>query len=922
MLHVIRSNHVETLLGALARRVLENPPDLPFTPETVLIPGPAMARWVKLKLARVLGVSANIDCIQPASYIWRLARQLPGEVPATDPLERGRLSWKIFFLLPGLLHNPCFSPLARYFEDDESGLKRLQLAQRIADVFDRYQYYRPEMIRQWDRGEADHWQAHLWRQLTRDLAEHRVGTLNRLLAAIPQADESLLPERISVFAISGLPPMFVNVLQSLATRIPVDYFLHSPTDQFWSDLVSEKHRAAKRLEDPENAELWETGNPLLSSWGRQGQALQDLLLESGQAPAEEAINADRSDELLLHRLQKDLFELKPAAVEGGQDEIAADASLQVHICHGPQRECQVLHDELLAMLQVNPDLAPEDILVMVPEISRYAPYITAVFDQDKTHQRPYIPWNLSDTSTRDEHPLVRVFLKLLELPTSRFTHSDVLSCLDVPELTQRFDLEAEDIVSLRAWLQESRLHWGLDQAHKSRLGVPGTAQNTWAQARDRLFAGYAMGDAPQFDGIAPVGSVEGRQAGALGRMWRFLSRLEQTAKTLDQDRSAAEWEIVLGRLLKAFFGDNEDEDGRLQKMRDVLATLAEQTEGVDDVLSLELVRDWLNSTVGEESRYGRYFSGGVTFCGMRPMRSLPFRVICILGLDDNAYPRRERTVEFDLMQRKWRPGDPRRADEDRYLFLESLLCARDTLYLSYTGRDIRRNNERQPSVLVRELLDYVDGNYRLAGSEESVTGALTRVHPLQPFSPRNYDTEHGSFDPDWCTTAQVVSNGQEVNSDLESWPLAPLPEADDSLRDVSLSQLLRFVRHPVRYFCQTRLGISLHEDDPPEDEEPFSLDGLQRYQLGETLVRAWLQGDSPGVTQLSATGVLPHGSAGRTTLSDSLSRLAELRQSLAPYVGLEAHPVPVELSFETEDRVSMTLSGQVEKVYPALGLLH
>ncbi|MGA7981846.1 MAG: exodeoxyribonuclease V subunit gamma, partial [Chromatiaceae bacterium] len=280
MLHIVRSNAVESLLAELARRSSQEPLASPFTPDLVVVPSPAMGRWVNLQLARRHGVAANFEYPLPASFLWQLARGLVDDLPEEDPLDLEVMAWKIFALLPEVLEEPACAPLHHYLQDDDSGLKRWQLASRIADVLDRYQLYRPALIRAWGDGEGDDWQSLLWRRLTSQIGSgHRVAVIGRLLAALGgQRPFPGLPERVSLFAVSTLPPLFVEVIHALAAHAAVHLYLHAPTDAFWADLVSQKELARQRLQNPDEADLWEVGNSLLASWGRQGQALQDLLL--------------------------------------------------------------------------------------------------------------------------------------------------------------------------------------------------------------------------------------------------------------------------------------------------------------------------------------------------------------------------------------------------------------------------------------------------------------------------------------------------------------------------------------------------------------------------------------------------------------------------------------------------------------------
>lgn len=1002
MLTLYRSNLVESLLDLLARRLSDAPLASPFTPEIVVTPSPAMARWVQLGLARAHGIAANLSYPLPASFVWQLAHDQLNDPPEADPLALEPMAWRIFWVLPGLLSHPSFAPLRRYLAGDptsDSGaIKRWQLAARIADTFDRYQLYRPELIRAWsdpdtlprtsDATAAESWQPLLWRRLIKGLSHHRVAVIDRLLASLGgPAPQPGLPERVALFAVSSLPPLLVEVMRALAARTQVDLYLHCPTDQFWADLVTQKAQARRRLDHPEDADLWEVGHPLLSSWGRQGQALQDLLLEGESAPVEIDAWVEPPRDTLLHCLQHDIYHLTghltgPAA---GALTLDPDDSLQIQICHSPFRECQVLHDWLLDLFETDDDLRPEHCLVMIPEIDGYAPYIQAVFERDPSGARPYIPWNLSDVALRDEHPLIQVFLQILDLPQSRFGRTEILSYLDVPELAQTFGLDAQAVAQVKAWLTEARLRWGLDAEHKRRLGLPPMPENTWAQVERRLFGGYALGDGaapgcgpdegpePTFADIAPIAGIEGNAAAALGQFWSLLDTLERTASDLAGPRGIGAWRDTLTQLLATFFGEAADPDGRIQKIRDALADLMDQAGALaagppdqanaGEPIPLALVRHWLEERLSQSSRHGRYFRGGVTFCGMRPMRSLPFQVICCLGLQDGVFPRLERPLEIDLMRRSWRPGDPRKGDEDRYLFLETLLCARRRLYLSYVGRDLRRNAERQPSVLLRELLDVIDQRYRLPPNATGVpdqgqpparlSDRLTRVAPLQPFSPSNYGGlpeaapgpagrrggEQGrSFDAGWCELARAslaaTSPAQaDGGGSPDPWPTTPLAPAPEALREVSLTQLERWLRNPLGQFLATRLQIVPWTEEVEPDDEPFALDPLQHFALKQRLLRDRLQGtavlprdDSRQVRALAAQGELPHGAFGRLTYEETCDQVAPVLEQVGPYLGSTPQQIRVDLAFDPDADLGLAdgpyrLAGQIPGLYAGLGLL-
>src|SRR5690606_5736544 len=439
------------------------------------------------------------------------------------------------------------------------------------------------------------------------------------------------------------------------------------TDVYWADLRSARAIERLRLERPREVDYYDTGNDLLTSWGRQGQAFQDLLLSSDMLESvEHEAFADAGEDSLLHRIQQDMLTLHDDGAT-----VTPDDSLRVAVCHSALRECQLLHDQILHWISADETLKPEDILVMVPEISRYAPFVESAFRADDSHSRPFIPWNLSDITVADEHPLVRMFLELLALPSWRFTFSQISAVLDVPELLENFGIDPpmkDEIVQL---LHDSGVRWGLDPEHRQALDLPGTAQNTWRHGLDRLLAGYALGEVPMWNGIAPLPGAGGGRGMALGRFCRILERLDWWRQQLQRSRPASQWLETLNALLHEMFGSTRDEDDRLQQIRDVIGEL--DSVAGDGEISLALLRHWLTDNLGTRTVSNRFFSGGVTFCGMKPMRSVPFRVICVLGMNDLAFPRREDNVSFDAMARQWQAGDPRKGDEDRYLLLETVL---------------------------------------------------------------------------------------------------------------------------------------------------------------------------------------------------------------------------------------------------------
>ena len=909
--HFISSNHIPILMHAMSEQLKANPLAQPLTPELILVPSQGMERWLNLKLADAMGISCNMDYPMPASWIWQHIASNQGR---RDALSRESSAWMIFHALPELLPRDAFAPLRCYLEDDADELKRWQLADRIADTFDRYQYYRPDLIRRWCQGEESNWQAQLWRILLEQVGNdaHRVAMMDAWQIALRDKKPDVLnalPQRISMFCISNLPPLLLQLFQQLAEHIDIYFYHNTPTSAYWADLHSKKSEAKKRLEEPNEDVYYPLGHELLTSWGRQGQIFQDLLLkhESLHTIEYEAY-CDSFAEHQLAGIQQDICN----TIRTETPETTADGSMSVHICHSPLRECQVLHDSLLHYCAQDKTLKLEDILVMVPDINTYAPYLHSVFAEQA--DRPHLAYHISDVAIAEEHPVIHTFLQLLKLPDARFTRSDIESMLHIKEVCQHFSIDpVADAETIHRLLDTLNVRWGLDAEHRDALGLPAHDEHTWKQAKQRFLTGYAMsGDADVWQDIAPI-DITGNEASLMAQYWSILNLMAAWRSKLAASRTAEQWELDLSQMMQDFFGDIAEHDA-LIAIQESLAQLAEHAGA--DAIPRSLLCYLLQQKLNSSEVSNRYFAGGIQMCGFRPMRSVPFRVVCLLGMQDSDIPRREYPLSFDKMGDKWQAGDPSKAEQDRYLMLETLLAAQDTLYISYTGRSIRDNSDIQPSILVHELLDEVAGKYG-----EEVRNSMQHTHPLQAFSSDNFTEQQPSYDAYWHQVAQCTQ--QRTAPRTNAWPQHAL-NTIDTPQEIGLSQLIRFAKHPVKFFVQHSLEVYFHEDDALCDDEPFELNGLEAWSMKYRYIQADLEQEDAPDARMHAEGLLPHGVAGAATLEVQQEAVQPLIEQLHKHIstqGFTATPQIVAVSIPHQN-TTIKLVGRVERYQSGLGLLH
>ena len=510
---------------------------------------------------------------------------------------------------------------------------------------------------------------------------------------------------------------------------------------------------------------------------------------------------------------------------------------------------------------------------MLPTIDAYAPHIEAVFGRLPRGDARHIPYTVADQGTRGQEPLLVALELLLRLPDSRLAASDVLDLLDVGALRLRFGLADEALPTLKRWIAGAGVRWGLDAAQRARqaLGAAGEV-NSWRFGLSRMLLGYAVGDAVgdaaagaaqgegAFAGIEPYGEVGGLDAEAVGPLAALLRALDETLHTLAAPATPVQWAERLRALLARFFAPAEArEQWRVQQLQQGLdAWLDECADaGFADELPLAVVRERWLATLERHGLQQRFMTGGVSFCTLMPMRAIPFRVVCLLGMNDGDFPRPVVQADFDLMRHDWRPGDRSRRDDDRYLLLEALLSAREQLYVSWIGRDVRDHGARAPSVLIGQLRDHVAAGWRLAGRDgqegdgAALLRALSTEHPLQPFSPRYFTPDAPrapaldglySYGREWQAVhgAPALHGAQDAPAGAAAALPAPLPPLQPE-RALSLRQLADFLAQPVEAFFAQRLQVRFGADEEEaQDEEAFALDGLHTWQL-EAELRAALQ---------------------------------------------------------------------------------
>jgi exodeoxyribonuclease V gamma subunit len=692
------------------------------------------------------------------------------------------------------------------------------------------------------------------------------------------------------------------LLQALGAVSDIDLYALNPCREFWFDVVAPRRLAALQIQG--RADFHEVGQPLLAAWGAQAQSQLALLVDAAGHAADDERYVAHDGRHLLARLHNAILDLQEPA-RGSVPVDATDRSLELHLCHSRTRELEVLQDRLLALF-AGPDAPrPDEILVVTPDLEATAPAIDAIFGTAPRER--HIPYAITGRARSRVNAPARAWLQLLALPASRCGVTEVYGLLQQDCVARRFGLGAEALERVHHWLRDAGVHWGLDAAHRAALGLSATAPHSLADGLDRLMLGYALPDevGSPFAERLPAGGAEGAEAAWLGTLGRYAERLDRLRRATAAPLPPAQWPRLLGEALDDFIAPADDELEDLRELRDALQRLAAQWQhgGRQEPIALDAVRLALEQLLDDPAR-GGVPGGSVTFSSMHSLRSLPYRVVCCIGLDDGAFPGAGRSPEFDLMAISPRLGDRQRRIDDRNLFLDLLLAAQDVLHLSCVGRSVRDNAALPPSVLVSELLDAVTPWFADAAA------ALRRLvveHPLQAFAERAFSVDSPaavrSFQAEYCAALQargaapqrapgphtpfdaLVDDTQDDDDDDTAFePLppfigAPLSAPGPEWRVMTVERLAEFFRQPCRFLLRHRLGLSMREPGAEEDladDEDFVPDGLSRIALARRLLPGLLRsGDLAAARRLARAGTeWPEGSFAAEALERELHALS------------------------------------------------
>ncbi len=880
-MYVHRSNSLEALLDALAG-IVRTPCGDVLARECIVVHDRALERWTACELATRLGIWANHDFPFPRRFVDRVARTFwPGKL-ASDPFDPRSLVWSILDLLPQVAQRSDAAQLRAYLEID-TGPGRFELAKALAELFDRYVVYRPELVMSWEsRLKAPDWQAALWRDLiARHGSTHMAARMRAVIEALRGKQPELgdMPRRVSVFGVVTLAPIYLELFAALARHVEVHLFVVSPCREYWADVAPQNAR-------PEQISLFsQAENPLLARLGGLGRNFHSLLEELQYREQGELYREPMGSDM-LRELQADMLSLRRRDIARTYTTArGAIDTLEVHVCHGPLQELELVRDRIFSLLDDIPDLQLHEIAVMCPALDRYARVIEAVFG---TQAERHIPFTMVDGSDRARSPVVAGFAELLELVSGRLGASEVLDMLGNEAIRAKLGLTNRDLDLIREWVGEANVRWGADERHRAEHGQPAVAANTWRFGLDRLLLGLVATPhtASPFGGVFPCDISRGERQ-TLARFVGFVEQLLELRREVVQPRVGSAWRDVLLRLLTTMLSRSAA-TADYDAIHEAIETLIEaiETAGHRSPIPFRDLRNELLRLMNQVHS-SSVVPEGVTVCGFGPIRCIPFRVSFLVGLDHDTFPRSSSTLAFDKIATAPRIGDRNVRDDDRYAFLSALVSTSERFIVTYTGHDIHDGSVVLPSIIVEELIDVVaatcSDHQDIEQAKAELRARIVVHHPLRRHDPRyfdGHDVRLCSHDPLLAAAASACGSVVELEPFLDR-----ILVEDPNHEWIDLEHFVEFFRDPAKMFARDRLGIDLAQVRAGvADREPLWLEPLERWKLGDELLHVPASSEVSAFELLRTAGALPYGNIGKAAFAQVWPTVRVILQAARPWL--------------------------------------
>ena len=922
-----------------------------FQREYVIVPTAGVKAWLMPELARRFGarlgfsdgVVANIE----VGYVGMLNRFIaPDRVMSDDP-------WSIDRMTARLLTIFSANPEHVYYQDliERCG-GPLRAARRMADRFDRYAVRRPGMIVAWENSSPiltaesstevldneyvmralsneQMPQFELWRKLRAAIDQPSWPMVTaQLLDSIANGTKiEGVPVRLLVVGLQSLSLQNLRVLEALGTVSDVRVFLVHPSpglEKHWSNELATLPLTRGVVPLRETNFVVPTGvDSLVASWSRGSYELQKVLASQGIRPSfAQAIQND--SDTLLHRLQNTVaFDL--AAVPGTLD--ASDHSLLIHRCHHISRQVEVAHTALLHAFNELEDLQPDEVVILCPNIESAAPYLEAIFDRPvkvSSGRTIKIPLVVGDRSLREVSDGADLLNTLLAVTVGRFSVDDVMGFATSSLVRKQFKVSTDSVALWYRIAEKARVRWGLDAQQRAHAGLNAPQENahTWKAAIERTLLGATLPDsapAIELGGVVPMTDYEVSDIPGVAQLIAILDVLGKLETQTHIANSVGRSCDMVQEALISLAGSTDPElEAALEALDHVRFSMGGEESASIPVAFAEFA-DVLTERLTASPGRQPLRTGAVTASSTIPLRSVPFRVICVLGVDDGSLSLGESEGD-DLVDAQQFVGDPDARAEQRRVLLDAMMAASQRLIVTCNGRSIKNNT---PIPLVTPLAEFVDfcgrngvKSHTTRDGEEC--SQIEIVHPRHAASEKNFVLGEVVSDRVWSPDDSLRSLADAIRQHtLEDAPVAQSHSfAVDRQHIVELSDLERAFVNPLALFLRETLDVRTFREDLTPDDATLPLESKNFKEVARSFLDGvLLLGSSFNINEwqqtIRLTGLLPVGAFGESELEQAES-LANSFIELAhenEFHLTELTSVNIELRLADQTLVRGTLPG-------------
>ena len=823
------SNNYDLLTDKLSK-IYHNDQLSVFRTEYIFYQAKAVIDRLPIDLAQKNGFFGGAS-FQPFFRIEEIILNQTGEKPFSI-ISEIELKWMFFLTLDLAEFKKKAPAIAAYYECDN--IKRMQFAVKMQQLFTDYLEFRPEMLKTWEEGifiqpdENIQWQALLWR-LTLNNYPDFASKVNDIYSFMPLLDnieskQKLKKElpRIFFYGVSNLTERSIKIIHKLSEIIDVHLFLFTAINE----------------NNLENNLIRYLGNP----------AKETLeLLQS---------RFDKNDfEFIFHskdNLNTNLSLIQKYIMNELEDEtpfkLQNDSSLTVNSCYTPIRELEALYHKLLRLSTEDPGVLPKDILVLIPNLEDYSPFIASVFNaNNELYNFPYSIEKQSYSSTDSPAAVLNILLNFNE---NQFTSEQLAQLLENPYLSKVFGID--DQQKIRTFIKAANIRYGYKGS-----GNPDneTYMVSFKYGLQRLIYGFALGEdidyrsdsisfeAPDGLSVFPVGDFEGSSdVLTLSKFTAFVEAINLMLEKRKGDRSISEWlrysrEYILDNLIYREDKDssnevnsNQTEDSvdmesvsEIKFLEKMLLEFENHVAPNEIKISFDIFRILFDGFISDKVKIRSGLKGGITFAQYQSVQGLRYKFVAILGMNYDALPRNEQPPSFYVMNEREK-GDLSLKDADKYTFLQSIFSADKYLYLSYLGRNPKDNSHRPPSILAELLLNLFDKKTDKPRPENS----FWIQHPLHSFSSKYNNPQFPSL------KRFSMGTKKQENTFLNQ----SIEEPSDSTRELSLEKLISFFKNPFKHYFNQVVNLYFDEGEIALPEyEPFELtDGLILHQVKNKLI--------------------------------------------------------------------------------------